>query len=288
MKIICYPTLFCILILLYSSCSIDEELTVEQGKPIRFVSEVLTRSAMESGFAVNDNVGVFMLKRELPAIPATLLPIANNWISNALFFLGTDGEVWESIYPIYWDDQSSIFDVISYFPYRDFLPDDDLTQIPIQVADDQSSLDSLRNSDFLYATCNNITPAKHNDKISLGFKHKLCKLTVSLNITVNGEVLTSSPSVVVRNVHTNATINLTDGVVHCGDEISDVIFHYDTQHHMAEAILPPQTLKAGTSIYIIIKPGESLKAYTYEIREDLTMKEGKEYIINFNQSVTTK
>lgn len=279
--------IFLLIVVAFTGCQ-QEDTSSYSAKPVRIVSEVLTRSAMESGFVMNDNIGVFMLKRSQPATPAILSPTGDNWINNVAFYLGTDERTWESTYPIYWDDPSSVVDVIAYYPYRDISPDtDDMTRLTVQVAEDQSSLEALRSSDFLYATCTNITPAKRDDEIALGFKHKLCKLTVNLDITANGHPLNSAPSVVANNIYTNATINLTNGAVACGDTQADVIFHYDAENQTAEAILPPQTIKSGTLISVIFKD-LSFKAYTYDIKEDLVMKEGKEYIINFSNSVTTK
>lgn len=280
--------IFLLVVVAFTGCQQEDTSSSYSDKPVRIVSEVLTRSAMESGFVMNDNIGVFMLKRSQPASPAILSPTGDNWINNVAFFLGTDERTWESTYPVYWDDASSVVDVIAYYPYRDISPDtDDMTRLPVQVAEDQSSLEALRSSDFLYATCANITPAKRDDEIALGFKHKLCKLTVNLDITANGHPLNSVPSVIANNIHTDATINLTNGSVSCGDKQADVIFHYDAENQTAEAILPPQTIKSGTLISVIFKD-LSFKAYTYDIKEDLVMKEGKEYIINFSNPVTTK
>lgn len=276
-------TLYLFLFLLFAySCQQKEENLPSLEKPIRIISQVLTRSAMESGFTTGDKIGVFMLNRTSANTPAVLNQATGNWLDNGYFRLDNNEQSWVSTAPVYWKDANTVMDVIGYYPYMDSANYKyGIAHVPFSIQTDQSEIEKLRISDFLYAEQRALTPQNTADGIALGFKHRLCKLTVRLQF--NPEELTNADKItlIALNVQYTGTINMSNGAITTSSEhTSNLSFHMQSEHE-AECILFPQQILPGTFLRVTLS-GSSKIFYDYSLTTPYTLEEGKEYIIDFD------
>lgn len=276
---------FLFLLLAYSCQQKEEDNIPSLGRPIQIIGEVLTRAAMESGFTDNDEIGVFMLNRINANTPAALNHAIGNWLDNGYFRLENNGQAWVSLAPIYWKDANTVMDVISYYPYIEISVDN--TEIPFSVQTDQQDIENLRISDFLYAEQKALTPQNTANGISLGFKHKLCKLTVHLKFKPTELNNANEVILTANNVNYSGTINLSNGTVNNNSELTSNISFYSKSDQEAEGILFPQQISAGRFLTVTLT-GSSNVSYVYTLTTPLTLEAGKEYIIEFDCSTANR
>lgn len=278
-----YVLCFLLLLTTAYSCRNEEDNDVSL-RPIRISSEVLSRSAMESGFMPYDEIGIFMLERPDANTPAILDKVSGNWLDNGYFSLEKDQNTWSPLAPVYWKDATTRMDIIAYYPYIDMASGDyKVTSLPLQVQTDQRDRESLRQSDFLYASQRNLNPQNHAEGITLGFRHKLCKLTVQFRF--NAEELENAQQLrtVAYQVKSAGFINLNTGSVTTNPQVTgNIMLCSNPEESQAEGIFFPQTIPAGTFLRVVIGEGPSAVTYEYTLTSPLTLEEGKEYLIPFD------
>lgn len=286
-------TLYLFFFLLFAySCQQKEENLPSLEKPIHIISQVLTRSAMESGFTTDDEIGVFMLNRTSANTPAVLNKASGNWLDNGYFRLDNNEQNWVSLAPVYWKDANTVMDVIGYYPYMDIETDIannkyTITSVPFSIQTDQSEIEKLRISDFLYAEQRALTPQNAENGITLGFKHRLCKLTVHLKFKPDEITNADKITLIAFNVHYTGTINLNNGAITTNSELtSNLSFHMQSEQE-AECILFPQQILPGKFLRVTLS-GSSNISYEYSLTTPYTLEEGKEYIINFDCNIPNK
>lgn len=262
----------------------DEEEHPGTSRPIRITSEVLPRSATEESFTANDEIGIFMLERQNPDIPATLTRESEKWLDNNYFNLDKDGTTWSSLAPVYWKDETTRMDVIGYYPYIDITEREyDVNHLPFNVQTDQSEPEQLRKSDFLYAANRGLTSESAPGGISLSFHHLLCKVSVQLRF--NEDELKNATGLRVFSTHVNlgGQIDLNDGKLTVDDtgKNAAITFHASLTNLQAEGILFPQTIPAGVFLTVTLL-GDTPIVYNYSLGTPLTLEKEKEYIIDFD------
>lgn len=282
MKLLYSSCLF--LLLAYSCQQKDDDHIPSLRKPIQIIGEVLTRSAMESGFTAYDEIGVFMLNRTSTNTPSVLIRSSGNWLDNGYFQMDNNGKTWIPLAPIYWKDVNSVMDVVAYYPYIDIGGlEYNVTSIPFNVQTDQQEISSLRRSDFLYAEAKAMTPQNATNGIALGFKHLLCKLTVHLKLKPDELESASKITLTAHNVNYTGTINLSNGIINTNTELISDISLYIKSDQEAEGILFPQQIATGRFLSVSLSlNGSSSVSYVYSLSTPLTLEEGKEYIVDFD------
>lgn len=280
--------LFFLLILVCGCQSTDDEMPVacsdNPSQLIKIISQVVTRSAMEKGFEPADKIGVFMLLHAGTEAQATLTAPIGNWINNENYFLTADKQNWATSTPHYWLTGNTVIDVIGYYPYQPTINQfTNVSKLTVNVATDQSSLKALRESDFLYARQNKLAPSD-NEGVELYFRHKLCKLTVSMQLEGKG-ASNLQPTITAPNLLTDATANLNTGdILTVSTNRSNITFYYDAITKCAEAILPPQTLSAGKLLTIELNDNNKT-TLQYDISKTISMESGNEYNIPFTYNL---
>lgn len=278
---------FLFLLLAYSCQQKEEDNFPSFEQPIRIIGNVLTRSAMESGFNAYDEIGVFMLNRTNANIPAVLNNTLGNWLDNGYFQLESNGQTWLSLAPIFWKDENTVMDVIAYYPYIDMSNQQyNATSVPFSVQTDQQELARLRSSDFLYAEEKGVNPQNTVNGITLGFKHKLCKLTVQLKFNPAELIGVTGITVKAHNVNYRGTVNLSNGAIYTNTEAISNISLYVKSYEEAKGILFPQQIPAGRFLTVTLNGLSSIN-YSYTLNTPLTLEEGKEYIVEFDCSEAT-
>lgn len=244
-------------------------------RPVVFLPEVCSRAAMENGFRQNDVIGIFMSKDGAEE---------GYFMWNIPYWYESEQEVWESPYEFYWEDNTAPMDVVAYYPYFSLPESQDLTRLAVDLPSDQSSLDSLRKSDFLWGKVDDVTADSYPEGVPLPMKHRFSKVKINMDVTVEGAPMTSEPMVFLRQVKNHGTVNLNTGEVALStDNRMEVKMYYDAQARTAEAIVYPQTLEAGTLMRYLVFGENGYEAYGYKLNAPLTLEEGKEYVLDYQK-----
>lgn len=229
-----------------------------------------------SDFENNDAIGVYVV--EYVNEDANPGELANGTYKNIKF--SNNNGAWTSASPMYWQTKKQV-DVIAYYPYYDQLTDGITGAYPWTINSNQSTLQNLLNGDFLWAKK---TTLPRRNAVPLTFVHKMSKIVIKYKL---GEGFTSFPEDTPIDVQTRngvtTTIDLKTGTVTPASRQesyqkyqmyetrtpeSDIILRQD-------AILIPQTLKAGDE-FIIIRMAD-LGLFKYTLQQDMTLQPGYEY-----------
>lgn len=231
---------FFLLTLLLVSCdnnSNDYDKPVEVKFTSRIASsEVQTSRAANAEWAVNDPIGIYMKNSGEKLTDASIAEQSRNrkykaaaTSSNAAFAPATEEST------IYFPaDNAQKVDFIAYYPYTT-----SITSYYAYVVDvaDQSQQAAI---DLLYS--NNVINRSSADKVApLGFEHKLSKLILHV---VKGEGVEghdlNNMTVVFKNINTQASLALADGVLTIPAQASkDVIAYVTSPGAQYETILLP-------------------------------------------------
>ncbi len=262
-----------------SACTKDgpESPSVENEgrKVLVFLPEVCSRAAMENGFRDNDVVGVFMSEKGTDE---------GYYMWNVSYCYEGERNVWESPYAFYWKDSTTSMDVVAYYPYFPLPESQDLSNVVVELPANQSSLDSLRKSDFLWAKVEDVSPDTYPQGIPLPMSHRFAKVKINMDLTVEGNPIALEPSVFLRQVKNHGVVNLHTGEIALNtDNPMEVKMYYDAQQHTAEAIVYPQTLEAGSFMRYMVLGENGYEAYGYKLNTDLTLEGGKEYVLDYQK-----
>lgn len=170
-------------------------------------------------------------------------------------------------------------DVYGYFCKRTHPDPLDLTKIEVSVNADQSTTESLAESDFLYVVAPN-GYAKDAQPIELEFKHLFSKLVINFITTMPNIIdLDQIEEVKVNNVVTTGVFDLGTGVLTNGEGIDEIQMGTGLT---TSAIILPQTIKnSGVSVSVKFKNNDDVfeavipaecfeegKKYTYDFQID--------------------
>lgn len=269
----------CVMVTLLSACSktmpdIDKGATGDK-KAIVFLPEVGARATMENGFANDDIVGVFMNEKRNNN--------AGSFIWNYPCWFDGQNNVWKGPYDLFWKDNDTKMNIVAYYPYSFLDENQNLESFKVSVPYDQSSIDSLRKADFLWAKIDDATPDRYPNGVPLNMSHLFCKIKVNMNLTVNGLPSRDEAFVQLLGVNNQGSVNLNNGEVTTDSETSTYVnMYYDVDKRVAEAIVYPQIIKTGNLFQFILHSEDGPKAYGYKLNEPLAMEGGKEYVIDYN------
>ncbi|MDE5784379.1 MAG: fimbrillin family protein [Prevotella sp.] len=266
---------------LHPNKTLDLQATIQQ--------ENVTR-ANDNGFADGDQIGVFVVNYADEATPSEL-QLSGNHADNVRFTYDDVNYKWTGAYQLYWKDETTPIDVYGYYPFIQQLSS--ITEQPFSVERNQrdilkgETLSGYEKSDFLWAKAENVTPT--DATIILKHNHIMAGIEVAL---VEGygfaenEWADVERNVLVQNVVMSGTVNLRDGSVTCtGDASSMGIIPQENQGKYRAVVLP-QTVKSGVSLFSITIDG---KAMTFTRQEDMTYYRGKlhKFTIEVTKSLET-
>ena len=215
----------------------------------------------DSGFCTGDNVGLYLVN--YAGGEAGELMVEDNQADNVKFTLQEDGS-WVSEYDIYYKDDDTNVDFYGYYPYAD---PSSIAEYPFEVAKDQRTpaehgqMGTYEASDFLWATCKNVTPTAA--KVNLRFQHKMSSARVRFTMGdgwADAEEFESvKKEVLVANTIRKSTIDLATGVVApTGEKPLDGIIPVEDNGEF-RAIVVPQTVAAGEAVLVITIDGHPRK-----------------------------
>lgn len=218
--------------------------------------------ATDAGFETDDCIGLYITEQNLP------LESAGNYVTNSK--LTYDGSIWTPEQKIFWNDKS--YDIFAYYPHQS--PVTTISDLPFEIASDQTTKEGYEASDFLWATRKNIGGSQ--EPVNLIFSHRLSKMNIRLikGDDYEGE-LPEKAEVYIHNTVTSATIDLNVGIVTSNRYgTSRSIKAKKTNKQLYSAIVVPQRINNRQPLIEIIMEGVS-----YMVESSFVFKSGIQHSI---------
>lgn len=238
------------------------------------IDQLAVTRVNDSGFCDGDVIGVYIVDYN-GNTPGTLLPSGNRG-DNVRHTFDESANKWNSAYDIYWKDKHTPIDVYGYYPYGS---PESIDAYPFTVERDQSTISEggamggYEASDFLWGKVENVAPT--TNVIRLPMKHRMANARITLvegTGFASGEWAQTEKNILVANLVREATINLADGTVIPTGGIEKTATVPSNNGNEWRAIVIPQTVQAGTTLFSITVGGTP---YKFTKNEDLTYVAGK-------------
>ena len=234
------------------------------------VDQVAVTRVNDGGFCDGDGMGIYIV--DYKAGTHGTLQQSGNRADNVCYTYDEANRKWNSDYDVYWKDFHTHIDVYGYYPYAKSVNIDNYT---FNVQRDQynatadGKMGGYEASDFLWGKLSDVAPT--TAALRLLLRHRMSSACVKL---LKGEGFTESEwegidkTVFATNLARKASINMKDGTVKvAGDVESSVTIPLQVNDEW-RAIVVPQTVPAGTTLFNIIIGGAPYKfakneAFTY-------------------------
>ena len=254
------------------------------------IDQVAVTRVNDGGFCDGDGMGIYIVDYKA-GTPGTLQQSGNR-ADNVCYTYDEANRKWNSDHDVYWKDFHTHIDVYGYYPYVKSVNIDNYT---FNVQRDQSTatadgkMGGYEASDFLWGKLSDVTPT--SAALRLLLRHRMSSACVKL---LKGEGFTESEwegmdkTVFATNLARKASINMTDGTVKVAGDVESSPTIPSQVNDEWRAIVVPQTVPAGTTLFNITIGGAPYKfakneAFTYvsgkmmkfNIRVDKTEGNGK-------------
>lgn len=248
----------CIL-LFFSSCvnTISDEPS--SGKiPISlepFIQSRVTNNKFDAG----DIVGLFLLSGNQPLTGI-------RYLDNTPYSSQTGKpQSGETIFYPAGDDPCTF---ISYYPFKEYALNAGSSSTQLSVQEDQRDLENYANSDFLSAISKDVIPS--SKAIALKFEHKLSLLNVIIAPTAEtdaNEILQLKPEIVISDVYTQCSYDMQNGNTTNLKARRNIYPNgtwtiSDGKLTGKSAIVMPQTIPSGATLFVISVNGRSFECKT--------------------------
>ncbi len=262
-------------ILLLVSCIEDRPELKNEGLTLN--TEIQEPEIFKTQFVEQDAIGIYLV-RYVGGFPGILGNIFDAEISNKRYTLSSNS-FW------YADDGDEIYfdmtsDLYIYYPYDKEMSrapgKRNLTAYPFQVESDQSV--SFDQNDFLWSRVQGLTIS--NYRVSASLNHLMGMMEINIRFD-NGDTNTN-PDLIIHNIETLASINLRNGIaISAGNTLAVnpyinpiVTPGYNVTYN---AILPPQTINAGTPLITLYSNNDRL---LYITETDVEITAGASLTLN--------
>ena len=264
------------------------------------IDQVAVTRVNDGGFCDGDGMGIYIVDYKA-GTPGTLQQSGNR-ADNVCYTYDEANRKWNSDYDVYWKDFHTHIDVYGYYPYANPESIDNYT---FNVQRDQSSatadgkMGGYEASDFLWGKLSDVAPT--STALRLLLRHRMSSACVKL---LKGEGFTESEwegidkTVFATNLARKASINMTDGTVKVAGDVETSATIPSQVNDEWRAIVVPQTVPAGTTLFSITIGGTPYKfakneAFTYvsgkmmkfNIRVDKTEGSGKYRLTLVSESI---
>ena len=265
------------------------------------IDQLAVTRVNDSGFADGDVMGVYIVDYN-GNTPGTLQPSGNR-ADNVRHTYDAANAKWNSAYDIYWKDDHTHIDVYGYYPFGS---PESIDAYPFTVERDQSKpsedgvMGGYEASDFLWGKVADVAPTDR--VIRLPMAHRMANARVTLTEGTgfaDGEWEQTERTVLVANLIRGAKINLSDGTVKAKGSVEPTATVPARVGDEWRAIVVPQTVAAGTTLFTITVGGIPYKfskneAFTYTagkmsnftIRVDKKTETGQYTLTLVNESIT--
>ena len=234
------------------------------------IDQVAVTRVNDGGFCDGDGMGIYIVDYKA-GTPGTLQQSGNR-ADNVCYTYDEANRKWNSDYDVYWKDFHTHIDVYGYYPYAQSVNIDNYT---FNVQRDQSTatadgkMGGYEASDFLWGKLSDVAPT--SAALRLLLRHRMSSACVKL---LKGDGFTESEwesmdkTVFATNLARKASINMTDGTVKVAGDVETSATIPSQVNDEWRAIVVPQTVPAGTTLFNITIGGAPYKfakneAFTY-------------------------
>ena len=234
------------------------------------IDHVAVTRVNDGGFCDGDGMGIYIVDYKAD-IPGTLQQSGNR-ADNVCYTYDETKCKWNSDQDVYWKDNHTHIDVYGYYPYANPESIDNYT---FNVQRDQSTatadgkMSGYEASDFLWGKLSDVAPT--STALRLLLRHRMSSACVKL---LKGEGFTESEwegmdkTVFATNLARKASINMTDGTVKVAGDVELSATIPLQVNDEWRAIVVPQTVPAGTTLFSFTIGGAPYKfakneAFTY-------------------------
>ena len=264
------------------------------------IDQVAVTRVNDGGFCNGDGMGIYIVDYKA-GTPGTLQQSGNR-ADNVCYSYDEANRKWNSDHDVYWKDFHTHIDVYGYYPYAKPINIDNYT---FNVQRDQSTatadgkMGGYEASDFLWGKLSDVAPT--STALRLLLRHRMSSACVKL---LKGEGFTESEwegmdkTVFATNLARKASINMTDGTVKVAGDVESSPTIPSQVNDEWRAIVVPQTVPAGITLFNITIGGAPYKfakneAFTYvsgkmmkfNIRVDKTEGNGKYRLTLVSESI---
>lgn len=265
------------------------------------IDQLAVTRVNDNGFCNGDVMGVYIVDYD-GGTPGTLKASGNRG-DNVRHTFDEPHYRWNSAYDLYWKDKHTHIDVYGYYPFANPESVDDYQ---FEVKRDQSKpsengeMGGYEASDFLWGKVADVAPT--TSVIRLPMKHRMANARVTLvegNGFAAGEWAGTEKTVLAPNLIRKASINLADGTVTANGSVEATATMPSRSGNEWRAIVVPQTVKAGVTLFSITIGGVPYKfakneAFTYmpgkmsnfSIRVDKKAGSGQYQLTLISESIT--
>ena len=243
------------------------------------IDQVAVTRVNDGGFCDGDGMGIYIVDYKAD-IPSTLQQSGNR-ADNVCYTYDEANCKWNSDQDVYWKDNHTHIDVYGYYPYANPESIDNYT-FNVQRDQYNATADGKKSgyeaSDFLWGKLSDVAPT--SAALRLLLRHRMSSACVKL---LKGEGFTESEwesidkTVLVTNLARKASINMTDGTVKVAGDVELSATISSQVNDEWRAIVVPQTVPAGTTLFSITIDGAP---YKFAKNEALTYVSGK--MMKFN------
>ncbi|MBO5059125.1 MAG: fimbrillin family protein [Prevotella sp.] len=238
------------------------------------IEQVPVTRVNDNGFVDGDVMGVYIVDYN-GANPGTL-QVSGNRGDNVRHTFDEAEYKWNSAYDVYWKDKHTKIDVYGYYPFGN---PESIDAYAFTVQRDQSKateggeMGGYEASDFLWGKAAEVAPT--TSVVRLSMQHRMANARVTLVEGAGfaeGEWASTEKGVLVANLIREATVNLADGTVKASGGVEKTATIPSRVNDEWRAIVVPQTVAAGTTMFSITIGGV---AYKFNKNEDFTYIAGK-------------
>lgn len=267
--------------LLLSGCS-EERFDVPGGEPsdknlitlAGQITQECTTRANDDGFADGDVMGVYIVDYQ-GTQPGTLQNSGNRG-DNVRHTFDEAAYRWNSAYDLFWKDKHTRIDVYGYYPFGS---PGDVNNYKFTVRTNQArtydngTMGEYEASDFLWGKVAGVEPT--TNVIRLPLAHRMASARVTLvegDGFGDGEWVGLEKQILVTNTVQNAIIDLATGTVTPDGEVGANSIIPVKRDDEWRAIVVPQTVPAGTTMFSITLGGIP---YKFSKQEEFVYIAGK-------------
>ena len=265
------------------------------------IDQLAVTRVNDNGFCDGDVMGVYIVDYD-GGTPGTLKASGNRG-DNVRHTFDEPNYKWNSAYDLYWKDKHTHIDVYGYYPFAN---PESIDSYQFEVKRDQSKpsengeMGGYEASDFLWGKVADVAPT--TSVIRLPMKHRMANARVTLvegSGFASGEWAGTEKTVLAPNLIRKASINLADGTVTANGSVEATATMPSRSGNEWRAIVVPQTVKAGVTLFSITIGGVPYKfakneAFTYmpgkmsnfSIRVDKKAGSGQYQLTLISESIT--
>lgn len=265
------------------------------------IDQLAVTRVNDNGFCNGDVMGVYIVDYD-GGTPGTLKASGNRG-DNVRHTFDEPNYKWNSAYDLYWKDKHTHIDVYGYYPFAN---PESVDNYQFEVKRDQSKpsengeMGGYEASDFLWGKVADVAPT--TSVIRLPMKHRMANARVTLvegSGFAAGEWAGTEKTVLAPNLIRKASINLADGTVTANGSVEATATMPSRSGNEWRAIVVPQTVKAGETLFSITIGGVPYKfakneAFTYmpgkmsnfSIRVDKKAGSGQYQLTLISESIT--